>query len=260
MISGPGLSPSETLSLLVSVNLFQDAVQITKLFDLDPTPILEGLTSKCVHLSRAGPHDRDAAWEWLSENETGGSDLRGTGPAAEAAWALLREVLGRTEPASSSTGYRAVVERLFSLGAELPAWLSASYKRRNAAELLRLFHAHGFLEEATSLAVEYLSAALGDGKEYFGLPSALNANSPPVWVPVTAIEQLSMELEINQNTDPIYKKVHLQRQYHLHLLYVDYYYMFSSHLFQLLNKLTSKVDQYLQAVERVSADLIALKS
>ncbi len=73
--------------------------------------------------------------------------------------------------------------------------------------MLRLFHAHGFLEEASSLAVEYLSAALGDGKEYFGLSTSLNANSPPVWVPVTAVEQLMMELELNQNVDPLYKKV-----------------------------------------------------
>ncbi len=41
-VSGPGLSPSETLSLLIHANLYEDAVRIARLFNLEPTPILEG--------------------------------------------------------------------------------------------------------------------------------------------------------------------------------------------------------------------------
>lgn len=39
----------------------------------------------------------------------------------------------------------------------------------NAAELLHLYLEHGFLEDATDLATEYILATMGKGKEYFGL-------------------------------------------------------------------------------------------
>ncbi len=129
LVAGPGLSPSETMSLLVAANLYEDAVRVSKLFDLDASLILEGLTSKCVRLSRAGATERDSAWEWLAESETSGADIRGSGLASEAAWTLLKDVLLRTEKDRQSRCHRAVVVRLFSLGADIPAWLNASYKK-----------------------------------------------------------------------------------------------------------------------------------
>jgi hypothetical protein len=65
-LAGPGLSPAETVALLVNANLFEDAVNLAKSFDLDPRNILEGLTGKCVRLARAKPSEQEAAWEWLS--------------------------------------------------------------------------------------------------------------------------------------------------------------------------------------------------
>ena len=65
-LSGPGLSSSETVSLLVASNLFEDAVRICRIFDLDYQPALEGLASRCVRLaSRASAVERDQAWDWL---------------------------------------------------------------------------------------------------------------------------------------------------------------------------------------------------
>ena len=43
------------------------------------------------------------------------------------------------------------------------------FQRLNAAELLRLFIDFDLLEEAVALALEYLDAASGKGREYFGL-------------------------------------------------------------------------------------------
>lgn len=40
--SGPGLTPQETQSLLVSANLYEDALHLSDLFDLDVRPVLEG--------------------------------------------------------------------------------------------------------------------------------------------------------------------------------------------------------------------------
>ena len=43
------------------------------------------------------------------------------------------------------------------------------WQRLNPAELLRLYLDYDQLSEAAELAVEYIRAALGAGKEYFGL-------------------------------------------------------------------------------------------
>ena len=51
-ISGPGLSANDALALLVSANLYTDGVNIAKAFKLDYRPIVEGLASRCVYLSR----------------------------------------------------------------------------------------------------------------------------------------------------------------------------------------------------------------
>ena len=72
-LTGPGLSPAETVALLVNANLFEDAVNLAKSFDLDPRNILEGLTGKCVRLARARPTEQEAAWEWLAEYSQSGT-------------------------------------------------------------------------------------------------------------------------------------------------------------------------------------------
>ena len=48
-------------------------------------------------------------------------------------------------------------------------WISFFFQRVNATELLRLYINYDLLLEAVMLAVEYIEAVLGNGKEYFGL-------------------------------------------------------------------------------------------
>ena len=62
VISGPSLSASDAVTLLVSCNLFTEAVKISKAYGLDYRPIVEGLTSRCIYLSRAKPSEKDIAW------------------------------------------------------------------------------------------------------------------------------------------------------------------------------------------------------
>ncbi len=66
-MTGPSFSPAETIALLVNANLFDDAVNLAKSFDLDPRGIVEGLASRCVRLARARPSEQEAAWEWLAD-------------------------------------------------------------------------------------------------------------------------------------------------------------------------------------------------
>ncbi len=79
----------------------------------------------------------------------------------------------------------------------------------NAAELLRLYLTNGYLEDATMLACEFISAILGEGKEYFGLQTSLNANAPPVWLPINTLDQVIMELTFHK-ANPHYEKVSIK--------------------------------------------------
>lgn len=70
-----------------------------------------------------------------------------------------------------------------------------SLQKRNGAELLKLYLHHGYLEEATALAVDYLKAGMGIGKEAFGLDLPVLQEAPPLWLPLNAIDRLIKELE-----------------------------------------------------------------
>ena len=206
--TGPTLSANETLALLISANLYGDAVQIAKAFDLDRRGIVEGLASKCVKLSRAKATEQDAAWEWLKENTLTQTNTAST---VEAAWSLLQDLVKDLERERQSQVHRAVASRLFSLGASLPTWLVADYKKANPAELLRLFLNNGFLDLAGNFAIEYIAAALGKGKEYFGFTSAIHATAPPVWLPFNLFDQLMLELQ-GHISNPHFKKVNFKTE------------------------------------------------
>lgn len=47
-------------------------------------------------------------------------------------------------------------------------------------------------------ALEYVSAVLGTGKEYFGLESSLHPAAAPAWLPFNLLDQLLLELGHNK--------------------------------------------------------------
>ena len=65
--------------------------------------------------------------------------------------------------------HKAIAAKLLSLSCNLPTWFVNDYKQKNAAELLRVYIDFDMLEAAGELAVEYINAVLGIGKESFGI-------------------------------------------------------------------------------------------
>ena len=55
------------------------------------------------------------------------------------------------------------------------------FQRVNASELLRLYINYDLLLEAVMLAVEYIEAVLGNGKEYFGLKVIQTSSFSLAW-------------------------------------------------------------------------------
>lgn len=86
---------------------------------------------------------------------------------------------------------------------------------RNAPELLRLLHSSGRLEEAIELVNEYLLAALGYGKEFYGFEKPLVPSALPFCLPVYAIQNLIRELEIqnSKSMDKPYLRVSFDSAY-----------------------------------------------
>ena len=113
---------------------------------------------------------------------------------ADKAWTLLRTLLEKHDPANNHTLQHCVARKLITMGTPLPQWMIEVYKATNPAELLKLYLTFDLLDPAASLAVEYIDAALGHGKEWFGLSSGLHATSPSVWLPHSVLDHLQLAL------------------------------------------------------------------
>lgn len=75
---------------------------------------------------------------------------------------------------------------------------------------MNLLHANGRLEDAIELVREYLLAAMGYGKEFYGFKQPLAFNTPPFCLPVYNIMNLLKELQLqnDNNVNKPYSKEH----------------------------------------------------
>lgn len=205
---GARLSAGELVAILTSVGMYQVALKLCHLFSLPQQGVFEGLAAACVKLM-AEDIDRESggAWDWLVENDFAELGI-GEATAVSLAWKLLEMLLNKYEQPRLSTLHKAVAARILGLGAFLPQWLVVSYKQRNPAELLRVLLYSGRLVEATELAIEYIWAVLGRGKEYFGLENAMLASAPPTWLPFETLDLLLLELEEAKDEEEEYKELY----------------------------------------------------
>ena len=142
-------------------------------------------------------------------------------------WLLLKELLQEQEKGGQSHLHCNVTTTLLSHSNSLPTWLIHSYKKRNSAELLRLYVSHGKLEDAVRLSCEYIDGLLGVATNQVGLANPLQANAAPVWMPYTALDKLLLELKEVQS---------------------------NSYFKQLYDTLDCKLKVYQEELHRVSAD------
>ncbi|OPJ74162.1 nuclear pore complex protein Nup160 [Patagioenas fasciata monilis] len=203
-------TPEETVALLVRAGLFDTAVTLCQTFKLPLTPIFEGLTFKCIKLQLGGEAAQAEAWDWLATNQLSALVTTKESSATDEAWRLLSSYLEHY-PSQNSLYHRCVINKLLAHGIPLPNWLINSYKRVDAAELLRLYLNYDLLEEAVELVLEYVNAVLGKGHQYFGIEFPLSATAPMVWLPYTAIDQLLQALQessTNHHNSVLYQKLH----------------------------------------------------
>ncbi|XP_064599845.1 nuclear pore complex protein Nup160-like [Liolophura sinensis] len=231
-VTGPTSGPVEMVGLLVNNGLYDQAVVVSKTFELPLAPVMEGLAMRCLQLAQnsnyhmQGDNDYTAqAWDWLAENETEMCySTKEASSSADQAWRLLQFYLEQYDDANGQF-HRTVAVKLLSHGFSLPSWFMASYKTRNAAELLRLLIDYDLLEQAGSLALEYIEAmrdvTRGQDREVFNLKGLLTPLPQSVWLPYTCIDQLLAALKDGQ-ADQIYRKMSEQLQskmtrYQLHV-------------------------------------------
>ncbi|EHB11142.1 Nuclear pore complex protein Nup160 [Heterocephalus glaber] len=250
-------SAEEMVTLLVQAGLFDTAISLCQAFRLPLTPVFEGLTFKCIRLQLAGDNAQAEAWAWLAANQlssvvttkesrdaasakTLGSapvppgklkricSFRFSSSATDEAWRLLSTYLERYKM-QNNLYHQCVINKLLSHGVPLPNWLINSYKKVDAAELLRLYLKYDLLEEAVDLVSEYVDAVLGKGHQYFGIEFPLSATAPMVWLPYSSIDQLLQALGENSA---------------------------NSHNLALSQKILDKLEDYQQKVDKATRDLL----
>ncbi|CAH1156010.1 unnamed protein product [Phaedon cochleariae] len=188
-------NPTELVTLLNSAGLFKTALDICTTFDLPYNSVFDTLTKHCVLLSE---EENPNSWNWLVENDL--QDLPvNRDSASDVIWQLLQDYLEKYEKPNMTTLHCVVCRKIIQMRIYVPHWLLASYKLRNASELLRLLHGSGRLEEAVEVANEYLLAALGYGKEFYGFARSVAPAAPAFCLPVYAIRRLIDELDVQNS-------------------------------------------------------------
>ncbi|XP_038262757.1 nuclear pore complex protein Nup160 isoform X2 [Dermochelys coriacea] len=221
-------SPEEMVTLLVQAGLFDTAVSLCQTFKLPLTSVFEGLAFKCIKLQFGGEAAQAEAWDWLAANQLSSVVTTKESSATDEAWRLLSSYLDRYK-SQNHLYHHCVINKLLSHGVPLPNWLVNSYKKVDAAELLRLYLNYALLEEAVDLVLEYVDALLGKGHEHFGIERPLSAIAPMVWLPYSAIDQLLQAL--GENTT-------------------------NHHSFVLYQKVQDKLEDYQQKVDTATRDLL----
>ncbi|XP_036283000.1 nuclear pore complex protein Nup160 isoform X1 [Pipistrellus kuhlii] len=221
-------SAEEMVTLLVQAGLFDTAISLCQTFKLPLTPVFEGLAFKCIKLQFGGEAAQAEAWAWLAVNQLSSVITTKESSATDEAWRLLSTYLERYK-VQNNLYHHCVINKLLSHGVPLPNWLINSYKKVDAAELLRLYLNYDLLEEAVELVSEYVDAVLGKGHQYFGIEFPLSATAPMVWLPYSSIDQLLQVLGENSA---------------------------NSHNIALSQKILDKLEDYQQKVDKATRDLL----
>ncbi|XP_059177377.1 nuclear pore complex protein Nup160-like [Physella acuta] len=214
LITGPMPSKEEMVSLLCAAGLYDLAVSVTRAFSLSPEPILSSLSLRCVTLAISSSYTKtnsDAnalAWLWLRENNIPPCGAKDN-TAADQAWSLLQSYLTLLED-GSGVCHKCVAHTLLSQSFHLPTWLIHSYKKVDVAALLRVYLNFDLLNQAASLAIEYLDVVTNllrgiDGPA-FNLRGIDKPSPMSVWVPYTCLDQLMVALQENYN--PLYSSAY----------------------------------------------------
>ncbi|XP_040836190.1 nuclear pore complex protein Nup160 [Ochotona curzoniae] len=221
-------SAEEMVTLLVQAGLFDTAISLCQTFKLPLTPVFEGLAFKCIKLQFGGEAAQAEAWAWLAANQLSSVITTKESSATDEAWQLLSNYLEKYK-VQNNLYHHCVINKLLSHGVPLPNWLINSYKKVDAAELLRLYLNYDLLEEAVDLVSEYVDAVLGKGHQYFGIEFPLSATAPMVWLPYSSIDQLLQALGENSA---------------------------NSHNMALSQKILDKLEDYQQKVDKATRDLL----
>ncbi|XP_011818951.1 PREDICTED: nuclear pore complex protein Nup160 [Colobus angolensis palliatus] len=183
---------------------------------------------RCIKLQFGGEAAQAEAWAWLAANQLSSVITTKESSATDEAWRLLSTYLERYK-VQNNLYHHCVINKLLSHGVPLPNWLINSYKKVDAAELLRLYLNYDLLEEAVDLVSEYVDAVLGKGHQYFGIEFPLSATAPMVWLPYSSIDQLLQALGENSA---------------------------NSHNIALSQKILDKLEDYQQKVDKATRDLL----
>ncbi|XP_067927960.1 nuclear pore complex protein Nup160-like isoform X2 [Watersipora subatra] len=205
------LDAGEVAGHLCTTGMYDEAIQVCSVYKLSLSPVFESLAFRCLRMSKEQNSDRsqedvEEANLWLTFSQLPAEGIYSS--ACDQAWRILRHHLEKHELVSTRY-HRAVANKLLANDAALPEWLIASYKRRNVAELLRVYTQRDMIEEAVHISAEYLDALTGHTFESFGLEGPLTGTMMPasVCAPYTSIDFLINMLAGYLN-DPYYEKLH----------------------------------------------------
>ncbi len=209
-IANTHLGPTETVTLLISANLYDLAFSLSSLLKLKFEPIFEGIVSKYIYLIQSGnSYEIVDVYDCFVDNDSASLGFINSADLTpvEKMWHLISAYIEKYEIPGQTSMKRCVSEKLLSNGIQIPTCLKLKYQKHNCPELLRLFISYNFIEEAVNLSIEYIRAFRGTGTDYFDIRCALLPNTPPLYIPFHIFTTLLKVLNEDKRVDPHYEAV-----------------------------------------------------
>lgn len=202
------LGPSDVVTLLLSNSMYETVLRLSRILKMSVIPVFESLVSKYIRLVQLPSLDQDAdesmkeIYECFCDEMVALQDFMISSDCSPATkvWHLIQSYLETHEEPKSSKLHKCIAEKLLSSGVALPTSFKQSYQARNCPQYLWLLMSYNYVEEATTLAVEYLDAILGRGTEYFDVQDTLTPTSGPVYIPHNHLQNLLKILSEEENS------------------------------------------------------------
>lgn len=176
------ISAADTVTLLVSEGLYEQAVNLCEAYKMKFHPVFDGLASR---LANARNIDTVNQNDWNRDEDSFVVEDR----SELELQTLLGGYLKQFDLKGQSTYHRTVAEKLFAIKLNIPTWLKNSYKERNWPELIALFIKYNLIEEANDLVIELIDNVVT------GARKCSNVKSLRLWLPYTLIDCILAILE-----------------------------------------------------------------
>ncbi|TPX43575.1 hypothetical protein SeLEV6574_g04977 [Synchytrium endobioticum] len=179
--SNETMSPEDAIALCCQAGLYDTALTVAKVFELEMSGIFASLAVRVVRLASSGNFGLDSGiLEGVLEMYDGQMN------PSQKLLKMVKQYLDRHDTVATGFHYRRLfIDKVLTENSHfnLPYWLTKFYEIHNAEDLIRIYLKHGLLAEAAKLAAHTVEREFQKG-------GVQDARVQGRWLPYALLDQL----------------------------------------------------------------------